>query len=132
MRRAPAAQRDRQAAARQPARFALATERDRVSYKTRAVIGADHPSLAGHFPGNPVVPGVVILELVFTALRKVCGPCRITRVPVAKFVMPLLPGQPFTISITPGTEGHAKFSCTIEDKPIALGQLEFNVEPEQA
>ena len=97
----------------------------------QAVIETDHPSLAGHFPGNPVVPGVVILEQVFSALRELNGPCRVTRVSVAKFVMPLRPGQPFSIDITPGSAGRAKFSCTIDDQPIALGQLEFSVAQEK-
>ena len=37
--------------------------------ETRCVIAADHPSLAGHFPGNPIVPGVVILEEVVRAFE---------------------------------------------------------------
>jgi len=32
--------------------------------KKQINISSDHPSLAGHFPGNPVVPGVVILDYV--------------------------------------------------------------------
>ena len=31
-------------------------------------IPADHPSLPGHFPGQPIVPGVVVLERVLEAV----------------------------------------------------------------
>lgn len=34
-------------------------------------IAKTHPSLAGHFPGNPVIPGVVILQYVMAAFKKV-------------------------------------------------------------
>ncbi len=34
------------------------------STRKQISISTDHPSLAGHFPGNPVVPGVVILDHV--------------------------------------------------------------------
>ncbi len=33
-------------------------------------ISSEHPSLSGHFPGNPVVPGVVILEHVRQCIEK--------------------------------------------------------------
>ena len=29
----------------------------------------DHPSLPGHFPGRPIVPGVVMLERVLEAIE---------------------------------------------------------------
>jgi 3-hydroxyacyl-[acyl-carrier-protein] dehydratase len=30
-------------------------------------IPAEHPALAGHFPGAPVAPGVLVLDLVLSA-----------------------------------------------------------------
>src|SRR5437879_10590804 len=41
-----------------------------MSFEISRAIRADHPSLAGHFPGTPIVPGVVILDEVAAALAR--------------------------------------------------------------
>lgn len=65
---------------------------DRREYRAPVCIGADHPCLAGHFPGYPVVPAVLLLEQVANVLRVWRGE-RLARVIEAKFVAPLLPDQ---------------------------------------
>jgi len=37
------------------------------------MIAKDHPCLAGHFPNNPIVPGVVILDYVLMGLFELYG-----------------------------------------------------------
>lgn len=59
---------------------------------TRFRIAADHPALPGHFPGRPVVPGVVVLDGVAAAIERGYG-ARIGVLPQVKFVAPLLPEQ---------------------------------------
>ena len=56
-------------------------------------IAPDHPSLPGHFPGNPVVPGVLVLEHVLAAIEAAHGSLPPLRLPQVKFLQPLLPGQ---------------------------------------
>lgn len=41
-------------------------KRQRVSLR----IAADHPALAGHFPGLPIVPGVVLLDETLHAIEQ--------------------------------------------------------------
>lgn len=55
-------------------------------------VAADHPSLEGHFPGNPVVPGVVLLDAVIANVELATG-CRISRVQQAKFHSVLRPSE---------------------------------------
>ncbi len=57
------------------------------------VIPKDHPSLPGHFPGRPIVPGVVVLEHVLEAIEATHGPLGPLRLPQVKFAQPLLPGE---------------------------------------
>lgn len=48
----------------------------------------DHPSLAGHFPGNPVVPGAVVLDEAVIGLQRSNG-ARVVEIRRAKFHSPL-------------------------------------------
>ena len=59
----------------------------------RFVIEPDHPSLPGHFPGRPLVPGVVLLDRVVAAIEAAQGPSGPLRLPQVKFMQPLLPGE---------------------------------------
>lgn len=57
------------------------------------VVDHAHPALPGHFPGNPIVPGVVLLEHVVEAIEAAHGPLQSLRLPQVKFLQPLLPGE---------------------------------------
>jgi 3-hydroxyacyl-[acyl-carrier-protein] dehydratase len=55
-------------------------------------IDADHPALAGHFPGAPVTPGVWLLDRVIAEVQAASGR-RVGAVAQAKFVAALLPQE---------------------------------------
>ncbi len=67
----------------------------------RFLIDHDHPCLPGHFPGQPVVPGVVVLDRVLDALEREAGALPALRLPQVKFVQPLLPGEAADITLDP-------------------------------
>lgn len=66
---------------------------------TEFAIPADHPCLPGHFPGQPIVPGVVVLDRVLAAIEAQHGALGALRMPQVKFLQPLLPEQTARIEL---------------------------------
>ena len=85
-------------------------------------IPADHPSLPGHFPGRPVVPGVVVLDRVLDAIEAAHGPLGPLRLPQVKFVQPLLPDQVADIALE-DLGARWKFRVTRDGLAIASGEV---------
>jgi len=85
-------------------------------------IAAAHPALPGHFPGNPVVPGVVLLQRVAAAIERAWGQ-RVCGLLQVKFLRPLLPEQEAELSIVQdGTS--IRFSIVHGQVRIANGSVE--------
>ncbi|WP_445145189.1 hydroxymyristoyl-ACP dehydratase [Dyella sp. Tek66A03] len=93
-----------------------------AEYQRDLCVAADHPSLPGHFPAMPVVPGVVLLEHVAQALREWRG-LRLTRVLEAKFVAPLLPDEPARLDLIEAA-GRVRFEIRRDGTLLARGLIE--------
>lgn len=91
-------------------------------YEETATIAADHPALAGHFPGRPVVPGAVLLDTVIAA-AEARTELRIGEVVRMKFHRPLGPETAFTIRLETGDDGRIAVSCRAGDEPLLSGVL---------
>ena len=93
------------------------------TFQTALRIDAVHPALAGHFPGHPVVPGVVLLERVAAACKMWRG-MRVGKLD-AKFMQPLLPGEDTVIELREDG-ARVRFSVTRSDgAALARGYLEI-------
>lgn len=92
------------------------------TYRTSVRIDPTHPCLPGHFPGQPLVPGVVLLEAVATALRDWRGE-RLARIAEAKFVAPLLPGETAELVLSE-SGARVRFEFRRADVLLARGAVE--------
>jgi 3-hydroxymyristoyl/3-hydroxydecanoyl-(acyl carrier protein) dehydratase len=92
------------------------------AYQTTFAVPSTHPALPGHFPGHPLVPGVVVLEQVARALRAWRDE-RLVRVAEAKFVAPLLPGESAELSLS-GADSRVRFEIRRGGALLARGVVE--------
>lgn len=95
-----------------------------MSAAAALTIASDHPALAGHFPGMPVVPGVVLLDEALYAIGLAIGAdlsaCRIGSV---KFQSPVLPGQTVDVLHESGDGGTIRFTLMHGARKVASGVM---------
>jgi 3-hydroxymyristoyl/3-hydroxydecanoyl-(acyl carrier protein) dehydratase len=97
---------------------------------TRFTIPADHPALPGHFPGRPIVPGVLLLDAVLRAVAALhphrAAPARLLR---AKFPAPVAPGAEVEIALAPCGANRLGFTCRCGGTTVLLGELGWLAPP---
>ena len=87
-------------------------------------IDATHPSLAGHFPGAPIVPGVLLLDETMRAVERSQqrAPSHWT-IGAAKFVKPVRPGESVTLEHERLPNGSIRFALSSGGRAVAHGVL---------
>ena len=88
----------------------------------RFTIDALHPSLPGHFPGRPVVPGVVVLDRLAATIERECN-AHLVKLPQVKFLRPLLPGEDAELIVEHDLQA-PRFIVRCGDALIAKGTFE--------
>jgi 3-hydroxymyristoyl/3-hydroxydecanoyl-(acyl carrier protein) dehydratase len=87
-------------------------------------VALDHPAFPGHFPGHPVVPGVVLLDQALHGICQAYGwpevPCHVT---ACKFLSKVQPGERLRIAYQRQANGSVRFDINGEGRVVATGKL---------
>ncbi len=87
-------------------------------------IARDHPAYSGHFPSQPILPGVVLLVEVLAAIELVTGkPALEWEIANTKFVAPVTPGMPLTLEHSATDSASLRFEVRSTGGVVASGVL---------
>jgi 3-hydroxymyristoyl/3-hydroxydecanoyl-(acyl carrier protein) dehydratase len=91
---------------------------------THWTVPLDHPVFAGHFPGTPILPGVMLLDTVLHAIAASAGialdTCELGSV---KFLSPANPGDELVIQHAVAAGGAIRFDVMAGTRKIASGSI---------
>ena len=87
-------------------------------------IAANHPAFDGHFPGAPVLPGVVLLDETIRAVELADGgEPRCWRVTAVKFLRVIGPGEALVLERERLASGTVRFTVLSAGQAVATGAL---------
>jgi len=100
---------------------------DQGRFTARILISPDHPAIPGHFPGNPVVPGVLILDETIAATARWLGrDVSLRRLQQAKFLAPLRPGEEAVIDLARIGDS---LQFSVRRGPVVIAKGAFRIGP---
>jgi 3-hydroxymyristoyl/3-hydroxydecanoyl-(acyl carrier protein) dehydratase len=103
---------------------------DEGTLEARAIAPEDSPWFTGHFPGEPILPGIALLDTVCRAIR-IAEQNRGRQVSIGKlrrvrFTRPVRPGEHFRVSLSSETtkeDTWVTFKISVEENIVCSGQV---------
>jgi 3-hydroxymyristoyl/3-hydroxydecanoyl-(acyl carrier protein) dehydratase len=79
----------------------LAVSRTPEAYRARLRLEPECPSLTGHFPTHPILPGIAHLSLALDGCRELLGKnASLSALHALRFRLPLTPGDIIDLTVT--------------------------------
>lgn len=79
---------------------------------------SDHPTGAGHFPGNPIIPGALLLDEVLKLITEPACSSGEILIRATKFFCPVKPGETILVKWESQAGCEIKFECYLIDRGI--------------
>jgi 3-hydroxyacyl-[acyl-carrier-protein] dehydratase len=88
---------------------------------------ANYPAFDGHFPGNPILPAFLHIQVSVDLLALAGVPGSLASVQAAKFLQPIKPEQLIHIFIKTTPHGYYHATLTVENQTVS--HFQFQVQP---
>jgi 3-hydroxymyristoyl/3-hydroxydecanoyl-(acyl carrier protein) dehydratase len=92
-------------------------------------IPADHPAFAGHFPGRPILPGVVLLDQAMRLAPPLTPPFVIAGLAQAKFFHPVSPDCELLFRFAPPTAMGLACEIFADGRRVASASFTLTLAP---
>lgn len=86
-------------------------------------VDLSHPSLAGHFPDQPIVPAAVLIEKILEFLREELPDFKCCEMSKLKFVAPIYPEDEIQIDVHDAGEGFCSVKVKSNDQKCFSGRF---------
>lgn len=97
----------------------------------RFIVGPDSPWFDGHFPGNPIVPGIAQMSMIFDLMQRTMGPdLKLEGFKRVRFKQLIRPDTPISVLIKPAkkTPNRFEYQLTADRKIVCTGFIDIRID----
>ena len=96
----------------------------------QCVVKSDSPWFDGHFPDNPIVPGIAQMNMIFDLMQRAMGPgLKLAGFKRVRFKQLIRPDTPISVLIKPTgkTPNRFEYQLTADQKIVCTGFIDIHI-----